>query len=71
MLLAGSGVAIGAGLSFVGTRWIGSLLYGVEPTDPFTFGAMAIVLLVTSALAGYIPARRASNVDPTTAIRSV
>jgi ABC-type antimicrobial peptide transport system permease subunit len=70
MALAGTGVAIGAGLSFVGTRWIGALLYGVEPTDPFTFAGMAIILLVTSALAGYIPARRASKIDPTTAFRS-
>jgi predicted permease len=71
MVLAGTGVAIGAALSFVGTRWIGALLYGVEPTDPLTFAGMAIVLLVTSALAGYIPARRASRIDPTTAFRSV
>ncbi|KPK61439.1 MAG: hypothetical protein AMS21_09230, partial [Gemmatimonas sp. SG8_38_2] len=71
MALAGTGVAIGAGLSLVGTRWIGALLYGVEPTDPFTFAGMAIILLVTSALAGYIPARRASKIDPTTAFRAV
>jgi predicted permease len=71
MVLAGTGVAIGAALSFVGTRWIGALLYGVEPTDPFTFAGMAIILLATSALAGYIPARRASQIDPTTAFRSV
>ena len=71
MALAGTGVAIGAGLSLVGTRWIGALLYGVEPTDPFTFAGMAIILLATSALAGYIPARRASKIDPTTAFRSV
>jgi predicted permease len=71
MVLAGTGVAIGAGLSLVGTRWIGALLYGVEPTDPFTFAGMAIILLATSALAGYIPARRASKIDPTTAFRSV
>ncbi len=69
LALAGIGVAIGATLSFVGTRLITSLLYGVDPTDPFTFSAMAVILLAIALLAGYLPARRASRVDPTTAFR--
>ncbi len=71
MVLAGTGVAVGAALSLVGTRWIGSVLYGVEPTDPFTFAGMAVILLTSAMLAGYLPARRASRIDPTTAFRQV
>ena len=70
MALAGIGIALGALGSFLGTRLIGSLLYGVNPTDPVTFLAMATILLSVSALAGYLPARRASRTDPTTAFRS-
>jgi predicted permease len=70
MALAGTGIAIGAIGSFVGTRLIGSLLYGVSPADPVTFGAMAMILLSVAALAGYLPARRASRTDPTAAFRS-
>jgi len=71
LALAGTGVAIGAALSLVGTRWISSVLYGVDPTDPFTFAGMAVILLTTAMLAGYLPARRASRIDPTTAFRQV
>jgi len=71
LALAGVGVALGAVGSFVGTRLVGSLLYGVNPTDPVTFIAMAAILLSVSALAGYLPARRASRTDPTSAFRSV
>ena len=70
MALAGIGIGVGALGSFVGTRLIGSLLYGVNPTDPVTFIGMAMILLSVSALAGYLPARRASRTDPTTAFRS-
>jgi predicted permease len=70
MALAGIGIGIGALGSFVGTRLIGSLLYGVNPTDPVNFFAMAMILLSVAALAGYLPARRASRTDPTTAFRS-
>lgn len=69
LALSGAGIAIGAVLSFVGTRSIASLLYGVEPADPITFSLMAIMLLTISLLAGYIPARRASRIDPMTAFR--
>ncbi len=70
LALSGIGVALGAVGSFVGTRLIGSLLYGVNPSDPVTFLVMAAILLTVSALAGYIPARRASRVDPTAAFRT-
>jgi len=71
MVLAGVGIVIGAAGSFVVARLIGSLLYGVAPTDAVTFAGMALVLLLVSALAGYLPARRASRTDPMTALRSV
>ena len=71
LALAGSGIAIGVALSLVGTRSIRSLLYGVAPTDPVTFAAMMVVLLAIAAFAGFLPARRAARVDPSTAFRSL
>lgn len=70
MMLACTGIAIGATASFAAARLIGSMLYGVEATDVLTFTAMAAVLLVVSALAGYMPARRASRTEPLVALRS-
>jgi ABC-type antimicrobial peptide transport system permease subunit len=45
------------------------LLYGVGPADPLTFATVSILLIAISALAGFIPARRASSVDPMVALR--
>jgi putative ABC transport system permease protein len=70
MTLAVVGVAVGAGGSFVVARLMGSLLYGVGPTDALTFVSMAVVLLAVAALAGFLPARRASRTDPMVALRS-
>jgi predicted permease len=70
LLLAGTGIVIGAALSFTASRLMQSLLYGVAPTDGITFAGMATVLLIAAALAGYLPARRASRVDPAVALRS-
>lgn len=68
--LAIGGVAIGLLASFVVTQFLHSLLYGIAPTDPVTFAAVAALLLITALLACWIPARRASRVDPMIALRA-
>jgi predicted permease len=70
VLLAGVGAAIGLVGSLMVSRTMASLLYGVEPTDAQTFAFMTGVLLAVSALAGFLPARRASKTDPVEALRS-
>jgi putative ABC transport system permease protein len=71
LLLAGAGVVIGAVLSLGATRLIRSLLYGVGPADLLSFGGTALILVAVSALAGFLPALRASQTDPIVALRSV
>lgn len=63
------GVAIGAGLSVWAAKFVGALLFGMTPRDPFTFGAAAAVLAATALVAGWIPARRAARLDPTAVLR--
>ena len=63
-------MAIGTLASLAGTRLIGSLLYGVEPTDPATFAGMVAILLSVALISGLIPAIRASRVDSATALRA-
>jgi putative ABC transport system permease protein len=63
------GIAIGLAGAFVVTRLMESLLFGVSPTDPTTFVTVAIVLAGVALLASFIPAHRASKVDPMVALR--
>ncbi len=67
--LAMIGTAVGAMASFVASRWIASLLFGTEPTDPITFVGIIVLLSAVGFFAGYIPARRATKVDPLVALR--
>jgi ABC-type antimicrobial peptide transport system permease subunit len=69
LLLAG-GLAAGAFVAWGLTRLLGEMLYGVEPFDPTTVGAMTAVLAVTALAASWLPARRAARVDPVDALRT-
>jgi ABC-type antimicrobial peptide transport system permease subunit len=62
---------VGAGLlgSLVLTRFLQTLLFDIKPTDPLTFGALTILLASLALLASFIPARKASRIDPLVALR--
>jgi predicted permease len=68
--LAFVGIGVGAVASIGVARLIASLLFGTAPTDPFTFGGMVVLLGTVALLAGYLPARRASRIDPMIALRT-
>ena len=67
--LAGAGIVIGAIAALFAGRLTSSMLFGVEATDPVSFGVTVLVLMLVAALAGFWPARRASRIDPLAALR--
>ena len=69
VILVGVGVAVGLGASFAFSRLIGSLLFGVEPNSVATLAGVSAGLIAIALLACYIPARRATKVDPMVALR--
>jgi ABC-type antimicrobial peptide transport system permease subunit len=70
MRLAMVGIAVGLGAALMLNRVISSVLFGVKSTDPLTFVGVCALLAGVAAVAGYLPARRASRVDPLEALRA-
>jgi ABC-type antimicrobial peptide transport system permease subunit len=70
LALAGVGVAIGLVAAAGLTRLMSSLLYGITPLDPLTYAAVPVILVITTVLASYLPARQVMAVDPVEALRS-
>lgn len=68
-VLVGLGVAVGTGASVWASRFVTSFLYGFEASDPSTFVAAACILSCVAAVAGWLPARRASRIDPASELR--
>jgi predicted permease len=67
--LALVGVAVGTAGALALTRFLSSMLFGITPTDPLTFVSVSLLLIAAAVLSCYIPARRATKVDPTIALR--
>ncbi len=70
LALAGAGAVAGVCLSLAGGRLVAGFLHDLQPSDPVAVGAAAAVMLLTAAMTGYLPARRAARVDPIQALRA-
>ena len=70
MVLALAGVAVGVIAAVLLTRFMESVLFGIEPSDPWAFAQVIVVLMAAAALASWLPARRALAIDPVTALRN-
>jgi ABC-type antimicrobial peptide transport system permease subunit len=69
MMPVAAGVILGLAGAFALTRFMESLLFGITPTDPVTFATVAVLLASIAAVASYLPARRATRVDPVAVLR--
>ncbi|HJQ25494.1 MAG TPA: ABC transporter permease [Blastocatellia bacterium] len=69
LVLVLAGIAVGLAAALASSRFIASLLFGLTPNDPLTIGLAALLLIAVAALAGYLPARRATKIDPLAALR--
>lgn len=69
MVLVVAGVGVGLAIAVAASRLVASQLFGVAPTDTITMGVAILTMLLVSAIAGYLPAKRAARVDPMTALR--
>ena len=69
MMMALAGIFAGAISALAATRVMKDLLFGVSATDPLAFGAVALLLAIVTLVASYIPALRATKVDPIVALR--
>jgi putative ABC transport system permease protein len=69
MLLVLIGIIVGLPIVFIATRFASTLLFGLTPTDPISLMLATVMLFVVTLIAGYIPARRATKVDPLVALR--
>jgi ABC-type antimicrobial peptide transport system permease subunit len=69
MLLTVAGAVAGVAVAMACTRFVQSQLFGLTPNDPLTFAVAGVILLVVGTVAGYIPAKRASKIDPMVALR--
>jgi ABC-type antimicrobial peptide transport system permease subunit len=68
MLLVGIGIALGVAVALAAGRLVASFLFGVETTDAVSMVTAVVVMTAVAAIAGYLPARRASSVDPMVAL---